>query len=290
MKRTLTIVSILLFISHTGYSQKVSGKLSFEQGQTLGITMEVKSKVSQEAMGNAIDFNVNGTAVHQYKVTNTTADNSTLHHNVNRIAFHFDGMGQDRSFDSDNKKDLDGLFGAPVKDILGKSFDMIIGPTGKTLLVQPEKLELAKPDDRLAIVFNMMKEITDVVYPPKKNSPSFFQVLPDTAVGINDSWTEINETENAKINTVYTLSAITDSTIIIDLKGKSSSVTKAEMMGMPTSTVMNNNYSGQIIVDKATGIIRQKTITVESNGSTEAMGGKMPVTSKTTITLVVRPA
>ncbi|MBL7744677.1 MAG: hypothetical protein JNN00_14495 [Chitinophagaceae bacterium] len=271
-------------------AQKVTGKLAFQQGQVFIVTMDVKNKVGQEAMGNNIDFNVDGTATHSFKVTNTTEDNHTLHHDVKKITFKFDGMGQNRSFDSDNAKDMEGFFGAPVKDLLGKSYDMIIDPTGKTMIVKPEKIELAKYDDRLAIVFNMLKDVTSVVYPPKKNEASFFKALPDTAVGINDTWSEIIETENGKVTTVYKLSAITDSVIIIDLAGRSSSITKSEMMGMPMTTSMNNNFTGKIIADKATGIIREKTITTESKGSTEAMGGNMPVTAKTTITITVKPA
>ena len=51
---------------------------------------------------------------------------------------------------------MDGMFGASAKDILSKNFDMIIDPAGKALLVKPEKIELAKADDRLAIVFTML--------------------------------------------------------------------------------------------------------------------------------------
>jgi hypothetical protein len=287
--KKISLIALLILATIACFSQKFSSTLVFRQGQTIGITLEVKSKVTQEAMGNAIDLNVEGTAAHSYKVTNTTDDNHTLHHDVKRMTFKFDGMGQNRSFDSDNKKDLEGFFGAPVKDMLSKSYDMIIDPAGKALLVKPEKIELTKADDRLAIVFNMLKDMTGVVYPPKKNESSFFKVLPDTAVGINSTWSETNATENGMTTTVYKLSAITDSTILVDFAGRSSSVTKAEMMGMATSTTMNNNYTGKIIVDKATGIIREKTITTESTGSTEAMGGNMPITSKSTITIYVQP-
>ena len=273
----------------TGFSQKIAGKLKFQQGQVINITMELKTTVSQEAGGNAIDFLANGNAVHSFKVTNATDNNNTLHHDIKKIAFNFDGMGQKRSFNSDNPKDLDGFFGKPVKDILSKSYDMIIDPAGKTLLVKPEKIELAKTDDRLGIVFNLLKDVTNIVYPPKRNGGSFFQVLPDTETGLNESWSETGIDSNSLFKTIYTLSAITDSTVIVDFKGNSSAVTKAEVMGMQTSTTMNNAYTGKVIIDKATGIIREKTITTTSNGSTEAMGGTMPVTSKTTIVITVRP-
>jgi hypothetical protein len=45
----------------------------------------------------------------------------------------------------------------------------------------------------------------------------------------------------------------------------------------------------QIILDKITGLIKEKTTTIESNGNTEAMGGNTPVTSKTTIVIQVKP-
>lgn len=249
----------------------------------------MKTTVSQEAGGSNIDFVAEGNAMHTFKVTNATDNNSTLHHDVKKITFNFDGMGQKRSFDSDNKKDLEGFFGKPVKEILSKSYDMIIDPAGKTLLVRPEKFEFTKMDDRLAIVFNMLKDLTGIVYPPKKNESSFFKILPDTETGLNASWTETAVDSTGMFKTVYTISAITDSTVIVDLKGNSSVVTNAEVMGMQTSTKMNNTYTGKIIVDKATGIMREKTIATTSNGATEAMGGTMPLTSKTTIVISVKP-
>jgi hypothetical protein len=289
MKKIFSIAMMVAISPLPILAQKVSGKLVFQQGQTFNIALDVKTKVSQEAGGNAIDFDLTGTAAHAYKVTNTTSDNSTLHHDVKRVSFKFDGMGK-YSFDSDNKKDMDGLFGASAKDILSKSFDIIIDPAGKTLLVKPEKIELAKADDRLAIVFTMLKDVTNVVYPPKKNESSFFKILPDTAVGINDSWNDAGEDANGSFKTVYTLSSITDSTIIVSLKGSSASVTKAEMMGMQTTTSLKSSYTGTITLDKLSGIIKEKTITTESTGSTEAMGGNLPVTSKTTITIYVKPS
>jgi hypothetical protein len=133
----------------------------------------------------------------------------------------------------------------------------------------------------------MLKDVTNVVYPPKKNEASFFKVLPGKAIALNESWTEAIEDAGGKFNTVYTLSAITDSIIVVDFKGNSVTITKAEMMGRETITNMNNAFTGKIILDRITGIIREKIIVTESNGTTEAMGGTLPVTSKTNVTIHV---
>jgi hypothetical protein len=250
--------------------------------------MQLKTTISQQAMGQAIDFDLDGSTNHSYTVTNATDDNNTLHHQVRQIAFNFDGMGQKRSFDSNNEKDMNGQFGKPIKEMLGKTFDMIVDPTGKVLMVKPEKIDTTKMDDRMAIITNMLKDVLNVIQPPQKGNASFFKVLPENEVGKGDSWAETFQNASGKFNTTYTLSNITDSTLVINLSGTSVTVTKAEMMGNETVTTMNNKTTGTIIVDKATGIIREKKYTTESNGSTEVMGGTLPVTSKTTIVITVK--
>jgi hypothetical protein len=141
----------------------------------------------------------------------------------------------------------------------------------------------------MAIIMSLLSDVVQTVQPPKKNESSFFKILPDTAAGIGDSWTVTNDTESNKSATLYKISAITDSTIVVDFTGNSVTTTSAEMMGMQTTTTMNNKITGQIILDKATGIIRQKNGTTESSGTTEAMGGQLPVTSTVATTIIVVP-
>src|SRR5882724_11006413 len=118
MKLLITVSIAVLMMGSSAICQKVTGKLKFVQGQVIEITLNVKTKIAQEAMGQAIDFNVDGLATHVYTVTNTTEDNSTLHHTMKRISYSFDGMGQKKTIDSDKPKDLEGQFGKPIKDML----------------------------------------------------------------------------------------------------------------------------------------------------------------------------
>ena len=289
LKRIILYFSFLLFINPNIYGQKVSGILKFEQGKTLSIHMEIKTSVAQQAMGNAIEFTADGSAIHSYKVINATTDNTTLHHEANKIAFTFEGMGQKRSFNSGNETDMTGQFGEPVKNILSKKFDVIVDPNGKVLTIRPEKMDTLKADERLAIVLNMLKDITDVVYPPQKGEASFFKVLPINETAKGESWTDSLQNETGKFKTIYTLSAITYSTIVVEFTGNATTISKAMMMGRETTTTMNSTSIGKIILDKTTGIVKEKIINTESNGNTEAMGGAVPVTARTTITIHVKP-
>ena len=289
MKKYLAISAFLFLLPGMMHSQTVAGKIILNQGQVLGITLQVSTSISQQAMGQAIEFKVDATADHEYHVTNSTEDNSTLHHQFNRIMFSFDGMGQKKKFDSKEEKDLSGIIGKPVKEMLSKSYDMIIDPTGTVLMAIPEKIQLADGDSRMAIILSMLKDVTDLVQPPAKGGRSLFKTLPDKESGMGDKWSYNWEDSNGKYREDYTLSAISDSTVTVDLAGLSQTTFKAEMMGNPTTTKMNNKTTGKIILDKATGLLKEKTTSTESNGNTESSFGDIPVTSKTTTVLKVSP-
>jgi|CXWL01.1.fsa_nt_gi hypothetical protein len=289
MKRITISFFCLFAVQAIGFAQKVTGKLIFEQGQTLEVNMKVKTTISQQVMGQAIDFNVNASSDHSYKVTNTTEDNSTLNHRVQRITFSFDGMGQNKNFDSNEEKDINGPLGPPIKDMLEKKYDIVIDPGGKVLIAMPEKVELSETDSRMAIITSMMKEVIDLVQPPQKGKASFLKVLPDSEAGKGDAWTTAEEANGGKIDAAYAISDINDSTIVIDFAENSVTVTKAQMMGNETTTTMNNKSTGKIILDRVTGIMREKTITTEANGNTEASFGTLPVISKTITVITVKP-
>lgn len=288
LRTTAVFFAFLCSITNI-FSQQVAGKIKLDQGQLLDITMQVSTSVVQQAGGQSIDFNVNATGNHSYKVTNATEDNSTLHHQLQRIRFSFEGMGPKRTFDSNEEKDMKGAFGKPMKEMLEKAYDVIIDTNGKILMVFPEKIQFAEMDNQMAIITSLLKDVMDLVQPPQKDKSSFFKVLPDSSTGKGSSWTESYSTEQGKYNTVFTLSDITDSTIIIDFAGSSATITKAVMMGSETTTTMNNKSTGKIILDRATGIVREKKINTESNGNTESSFGDLPVTSKTTTIITVKP-
>lgn len=289
MKKTF-FLSLFSCLAGYLFSQKVSNKLVFEQGQVLQISMQVKSTIAQQAMGQAIDINVDANSTRSYKVTNATNDNSTLSHWMNRITFSFDGMGQKRNFDSNEEKDINGPFGKPVKEVLEKKYDIIIDTTGKTLMALPEKIELTAGDQRMALISGMLKDVFNQVQPPMKGEASFFKILPDSSAAKGQPWTVSYNKDGGKYDAAYSITDITDTTIVVDFATSYTTVTKAEIMGNETTTTMNNKSTGKIIIDKATGIMREKTENTESNGNTETAFGTLPVTAKTTSTITVRKA
>lgn len=285
-KSVLALIFILAFSFI--HSQTAPRKLKFNQGEAFDISLEVQTTINQQAMGQVIDFNVNATALHTYKVTNATEENTTLNHQVKHVTFSFDGMGQKRKFDSRVEKDLNGQFGKPVKELLEKKYDMIIDTSGKVLMAMPEKVTISTGDSRMAMITNMLKDVFDLVQPPQKGKGSFFAILPTKETGKGQPWTESYVNDQGKFDAAYTISEINDSTIIIDFATSSLTVSKAEMMGSETVTTMNNKSTGKIIVNAITGIMIEKNMVTESTGNTETSFGTLPVTAKTVSTMKVR--
>jgi hypothetical protein len=112
--------------------------------------------------------------------------------------------------------------------------------------------------------------------------------MPGHEVGIGDSWTDTTNTGSETSASSYTLSAITDSTFVVDFKTLAVSVIRSEVMGQQVATSLTNTIAGKIILDKATGIIREKTSITNSTGTAEAMGTSLPINGKTTIHILVK--
>lgn len=286
MKIRVHFIYLVALIPGTLYSQKVKPDVKFSEGQVVKVTLTLKTAIAQEAMGQAIEFNAGGNGEHQFTVMRKAGDSIFLHHSVKRISFHFDGMGQKRSYDSDQAADSAGEFNRPMKELLDKPYDIVVDSAGNILSLNTPKNDSLKMSTQMAILANMLKDILEVAQPPAKEQGSFFKVLPrELAAG--ESWSDSLDLPSGKSSTTYTLTSISDSVIVIDFNGTSTTITKAEMMGTESVTKLNNKSIGKIILDGATGMIREKTTAIESNGSTEALGGTVPVTSKTTITITV---
>lgn len=278
----------ILFAYFTSNSQDIDGRLKFQQGDTLQIRMDVNNTLSQEAMGQVIDLKLGATALHDYVVAKTSSDSSTLKHEVRRIQFNFEGMGQKYPFDSYSKSDMEGPFGPTMEDMLKRSFDMVISPSGKVLQVRTEKAGPIEKDDKLKTVTNMLKEVLAIVQPPQKGVGSFFQVLPDRLIGPGQSWEDSIIDQTGKYHNKYTLTEITDSTIVVDVTGNSLTSSRMEpMAGREIITTMNCITSGKIILDIKTGLVRQKTFETISTGTAKGMGTETPLHSKSVINIIV---
>ena len=107
-------------------------------------------------------------------------------------------------------------------------------------------------------------------------------------MAVGESWTISSNAANDMYSTVYVLREINDSTYRVEFSGTGTRRVENEMRGTPFVINLKTITQGEMVVDRGTGIIREKSSIIESSGSSELMGSSTPVTGKTTMQVKVR--
>jgi hypothetical protein len=292
MKKSAFLIIAIAVIISQGYGQKVSGKLNFKKGEKIEASSITKSLISQEAMGQKIEFNVQRDITEVYEIVDVNAGMATMNHKIKRIALNMEGMGQSQSFDTDKKDSMEGKPVSPLQDALSKKYEATIDKQGTITAVKnitEDSSKVAEPGSDMVV--NLLKLLGPTIQlpaQPVKGDASLFKILPLKDLSKNESWTDSTITSEGKEVTTYTLKDITQTDLLVDYTTQSNSSVKGDMMGMETTTTLVNKTKGNITIDKATGIIKQKIGTTESTGTVDMMGQSVPLTATSTTTINVK--
>ncbi len=96
------------------------------------------------------------------------------------------------------------------------------------------------------------------------------------------SWSDSSSKAGIKKFTNYTIKEMKGSEAIVSISGNLNADTKTEMQGMEISGNSTGKINGEETVDLKTGLVKQRTTTLESSGNMQAMGQEIPMTTKVT--------
>jgi hypothetical protein len=284
--KQLFLVAAIAFAT-TAFAQKVNNKLTFQKGQKLEMTSKVNTVISMEMMGQAMETKVDATITRLFDVEDVTKNGATIEHKVKRIQMNLEAPMQGaQTFDSDNEKDIKGDGGKAMEKALKNKYSMTVDGSGKITAVKasddnPNK----KPEKEDAdMMGNVMAQFAAGFDLPKTGATSEFMILPAKDLAKGESWS--NASENSK--TVYTLADVTDADIIVNYTEEASTSRKQEAMGHEITMTSKDKTTGKIILDKKTGLLKEKTATTNSEGNMEMAGQTMPMNTKTTKTVTVK--
>jgi hypothetical protein len=286
MKHTFLLVAVAC--SLTASSQKVSNKLAFKKGQKLEMVSQVNSVISMDMMGQSMDTKVDATVTRLFDVANVANGATTIEHKMKRMQMNFDiPMQGSQSFDTEKESDMKGEGGKMAEKAMKNKYTMTVDATGKITAVKadddnPNKGETASATDPMA---GALAQIADGMGLPKAGDESEFKILPDNEVSKGQSWAD--STKDTK--TVYTLTDVTATDIIIDYTEDGKTERKQEAQGMEISISSKDKTTGKIVLDKTTGLLKERTATTNSEGTMEMMGQSLPMNTKVTKTVTVKP-
>jgi hypothetical protein len=287
MKKTLLIASLALSIN--SFAQNTSGKLNFQKGQKLEMVTETKKTTTMELMGQSMESTVNSMITQVFDVADANADSATIEHKIKRLVFAAEGMGNSQSFDSEKEADRKSEMGKIMEKNLKNKYKMTVDAYGKVISV---KADDANPGTKNAQA-DAMAELASSqlglsIGLPKSGDASIFKILPGKQISQGDTWTDSASSNGQKRTTVYKVSGITATDILLDYTEAININTTQQIMGTDASIRSDDKVTGQITLDKATGLLKQKTATIDSTATMEAQGMSIPSTGKTTITVTVK--
>ena len=280
MKKILLPFSFAIALNVS--AQKVSNKLSFQNGQKLEVTTNMNmtsSSMLGESSGNVINID-------EYAVANTSAQETTIQKAAKKMKLSLSLMGKDYTIDSDKKEDMEGQFGAPIKDILHQKFEFSVDANGKITKVKADE---KKSEANSGMMGMMMPGMTAAAAAPKVGNPSFFKFLPDSReVGKGDTWVDSVNTVDNQSKTIYTVKDINDSEVILDFTEEGKGKATQSAMGMSIDVTSTSKSTGTITLDKTTGILKQRTATTDTESNMNMGGREMSSTMKTTAVTTVK--
>ncbi|HEV7331079.1 MAG TPA: DUF6263 family protein [Flavisolibacter sp.] len=264
-------------ISLCSAAQKTSGKITFSKGQKLEVVTNLN--ISAQSMMGPSSGTI--TIADTYTVNDVAPNSYTLVKTPKQVKMNFSVGSQEIKMDSDNPKDLEGALGQPVKEIMSQKPEFTIDAAGKIVAVKAaeKKIEASAENNMMAMMLPGLDAVSGI---PKVGNPSVFQVLPSLEVGIGDSWKDSVNADGNNYQSVYKVKNITDKEITVDFETEGTTVTSQETMGMKIDVNATSKVTGTILIDKATGIIKQKTATNNTETTMNLAGREMTTTNKIT--------
>src|SRR5258706_6736803 len=275
MKKITFLLSPFLFLYVAGFCQHPVA-LVLVKGQKYLVENKFNAVTSQEMAGQSIESKADIFTSNNFEVSDIKDDNYNLTNTITKITAVLSAMGQDMSFDSDKKEDMDGEMGNGMKDIINHPKNVIIDKKGNIVVTESDTL---KKDSSTAMMSMMLGQFIGDPEETGYGLKEVFIVIPSKAKpGL--SWTDSSSIKGVNKSTTYTVKEIKGIEATIGISGNVSIDMSTQMGGMDVTNKSNGTMTGEEVVDIKTGIIKQRTTTLESTGSMQAMGQDIPIKTK----------
>ena len=266
----------------TTSAQTATGKLALTKGQKLLIDNDIKTVSNQEMMGQAMEITSDAKMLYEIEVKDKKTNSYLIATTLTRVVSSGSAMGQEMKFDSDKKEDLESETGKVFKDQLNIPMDAEFNEKAEVINA-PKKDTTASNGNQ---VMDMMKKFSGAAGAELNAASAAFIVIP-SGKKVGDTWSDSLITDAVKTYTNYTFKALEGKNATIISSGKQFTQMKVEQQGMEINISMDGTLSTEGVIDISTGLIKQKTTTLNGVSTTEVMGQTIPGTTKvTTVTTV----
>lgn len=269
MFRTFSIFTIAVISTLGTQAQSVSQNIKLNKGQKLESVITSTVNMSQEMMGQQVEFNSNSTITTLTELKDITSQSFLFANTIKRIVTNTSVMGQEIKFDSDKKEDMDGQVGAELKGKIGVEQSISVNKQGK--IVDMKDTASATGSGNM---------ISDVMGGGMFKGATFPLLIPFPAKGVKagDTWSDSSGTpETMKMVNTYTLKQVSGNEATIEISGQMAKTGVVEQQGMQIPMSITGIITGESIVDLTLGTVKKNNTTIKMNGTMEVMGQSIPL-------------
>lgn len=270
-------------------AQKGASPINFPKGKKLEMVAQTKAVISQEMMGQSMDINVNSTITRAFDIEDVKNGTAKIEHKVKRLQFSFDAMGQQQSFDSDKEEDVKGEMGKAFEKSLKNKYSMEVDANGNIVAVKPDDDNANKTEekDNADMMGNMMSQFAEGLEVPKVGDVISLKLNTKGNLAKGQSWSD-SLTGGVETGTIkYTVADVTNADVLIDYLSEAVTKKSQDVGGMAMDVDLKNKTTGQITLDKKTGLLKKRTIESQGSGTMEVAGQSIPMSSKVSGTITV---
>jgi hypothetical protein len=261
-------------------AQNVSSQVKLSKGQVLEQLSEVKATMSQEMMGQTMEFVIETKGTSQFDVKEATASSYTIASTTKRIQMNMSGMGQEQQFDTDKKEDMEGPMGAGFRDRVNKTKEYTVDTKG---IITSIKDTSGKKED-VSGMAGMMTTLSQAV---EKEGARFmlFANIPPKGVKLGDTWVDSVSIGDGATKTIstYTLKSLNGNQGTISVSSATTMEQDIEQGSMAMHMSMKGNTTGEYLFETGSGLISGATATTKATGTIEVMGQTVPMTVENTV-------
>lgn len=263
IKRSVLLLSMMISIH--GFSQGL--KITVKKGDKYKVQTTTSANSSGEVFGQTLESTVDAKTNTVYEVADIKGKDISMTATLTKMDLTVNGLGKESKFDSE-KKDNDPNLEEIMRPLVNKKREVTVNSKG-----------ILNKD-------NEADPIADLV--PGSITNSLELVIPsfigrELKAGKSFSVVDSMKTNSTSVvdSGSYSVTAIDKGIALINYKGTKFTVVETEQMGMSMTTTDKGKVVSEIKVDMTTGLLIEKTVTIESVTSTELSGMVVPGTSKT---------
>jgi hypothetical protein len=266
MKKIQILLVASIGFSTTSLMAQTKASLKLPASKTYQVVNTLETTSSTDVQGQTMESTANITSTYKIEVKGKTGDNYNLSSTLSNISMNMTLMGQDIKFDSENPDDMNGEFGAALKDYIDQPKNLQMDNSGKIA-----------SDSKDTSVSGIVKRL-QIAQNGYGTKLAFVDLPAHAKVG--DSWMETNSGEGMSKTTNYTIKNITGNIATISFTTADSVSTTMDQSGMQIATKTTGTSEGEEKVDIKTGVIQSATSKGDASGNVSAMGQDFPMSVK----------